>query len=337
MGGFTTTIIKGEAATHDGIIRTLRNFYTQDDLELFLLYFAGHGEMLPEIGKFSLHCFGSEAEDTIGTLAFSELVQRIRNKVPASTALLIVDACRSRMYRGPQMRGIGEGLPGSAMAEIRHESGQVPRFWEVDPESQERDRQFLVTFLSCGTGQFSYEDSSLGHGIFTYGLVEELFKCAGLVPLSRIRKRVGDFTVRHCRKNRLDPVQIPEWIEPSISGEVYLGVPREVGTPLKNNITERRARRRFNMSLAARMELPNSTQNAIGVRIHDISSSGVFLESDSRIIEGQELLLHLALPANIAGPEDVAIRARGTVLRVREEINKWLAAIRLTHYEFEPM
>src|SRR5271166_4827565 len=67
-GGFTTTVLKGKAATHDGVVRALRRFYDQEDVGLFLLFFADHGEMLSEIGKFSLHCFGSEAQDTIGTL-----------------------------------------------------------------------------------------------------------------------------------------------------------------------------------------------------------------------------------------------------------------------------
>jgi hypothetical protein len=337
-GGFTTTILKGKAATHDGIIRALRKFYEQEDLGLFLLFFAGHGEMLSEIGKFSLHCFGSEAQDTIGTLTLSEVAQRVRDKIPAPTSVLIVDACRSRMYRGPQRRGPDQGLAAAAIADIRQISELVPRFWEPESVLQLQE-QFLVTFLSCGVGQYSYEDSTLGHGIFTYGLVQELRGCRGAVPLGSLRKRVGDFTRAYCLDRRLVPVQIPEWIEPSVSGEVYLGEEptRRAASSISGSVSERRSVRRFIMTLPANIKLVHSPENVIPVRIRDISYRGAFLESGYPMAEGQEISMDLILQAQfVLSREDIHIRLLGTVLRVDREKDKWMAAIRLTNYEFVP-
>jgi hypothetical protein len=337
-GGFSTTTLKGKAATHDGIVHALRKFYNQKDLGLFLLYFAGHGEMLSEIGKFSLHCFGSEAQDTIGTLTLSEIAQRVRDKIPAPTAVLVIDACRSRMYRGAQPRGMGHGLSASALSDLRTITQQdVPHFWE--PESTRLPQeQFLITFMSCGVGQYSYEDGVLGHGIFTYGLAQELRGCRGAVPLSDLRKRVGDFTVAHCRAKKLAPVQIPEWVEPSISVEVYLGEEpsRKATNSSSSSGTERRAARRFRMSLPCKLKLTHSPENLFPVRIEDISFRGALLESDYPIGEGQEVWMELVLPDQVSGSGDILIELQGTIVRVERKAYKWKCAMAIHRYKFVP-
>jgi uncharacterized caspase-like protein len=337
-GGFSTTVLKGRDATHDGIIRALRQFYEQKDLGLFVLYFAGHGEMLSEIGKFSLHCFGSEVQDTIGTLTLSEIAQRVRDKIPAPSAVLLIDACRSRMYRGAQPRGADHGLSASALADLRTISQQdVPRFWEPDSVQQAQE-QFLITFMSCGVGQYSYEDSALGHGIFTYGLVQELRGCRGAVPLSDLRKRVGDFTTAHCKARKLVPVQVPEWVEPSISVEVYLG--RE--PPLKNtestrsSTEERRQARRFEMTLPCTLKLTHSPENVFPVRIKNISYRGAFLESDYPLGEGQEVWMELIIPKQLGIRDDKFIHLLGTVVRMERQNYRWKCAVAIHKYEFIP-
>ncbi len=345
-GGFSTTILKGKAATHDGIVRALREFYNQKDLGLFLLYFAGHGEMLSEIGKFSVHCFGSEAQDTIGTLTLSEIAQRVRDKIPAPTAVLVIDACRSRMYRGTQPRGMGHGLSASVLADLRTITQQdVPHFLKPGSTHLPQE-QFLITFMSCGVGQYSYEDSVLGHGIFTYGLVQEmgipgdgeLRGSRGAVPLSDLRKRVGDFTIAHCRAKKLAPVQIPEWVEPSISLEVYLGEePSSRATDSSlTSTTERREARRFKMSLPCKLKLAHSPENLFPVRIQDISYRGALLESDYPIGEGQEVFMQLVVPEQVSQSSEVFIELSGTVIRVERKAYKWEFGIAIHRYKFVP-
>lgn len=336
-GGFSTTVLKGKDATHDGIIRGLREFYNQKDLGLFVLYFAGHGEMLSEIGKFSLHCFGSEVQDTIGTLTLSEVAQRVRDKIPAPSAVLLIDACRSRMYRGTQPRGSDNGLSASAIADLRTISQhELPHFWE--PESTQSQEQFLITFMGCGVGQYSYEDSALGHGIFTYGLVQELRGCRGAVALSDLRKRVGDFTIAHCKTRKLVPVQIPEWVEPSISVEVYLGqVPPDKSVQSSRASTEeRREARRFELFLPCKLKLVHSPENVFPVRIKNISYRGTFLESDYPLDEGQEVWMELAIPKQMTHTDDKFIRLFGTVVRMERQSYRWKCAVAIHRYEFVP-
>lgn len=337
-GGFATTILKGRDATHDGIIRALRQFYDQKDLGLFVLYFAGHGEMLSEIGKFSLHCFGSEVQDTIGTLTLSEIAQRVRDKIPAPSAVLLIDACRSRMYRGTQPRGADKGLSASAIADLRTISQHdLPRFWEPESTHQFQE-QFLITFMSCGVGQYSYEDSALGHGIFTYGLVQELRGCRGAIPLSDLRKRVGDFTSAHCRAKKLAPMQIPEWIEPSISVEVYLGEepPHKSREAFSPSTVERREARRFELSLPCKLMLTHSPENVFPVQIKNISYRGALLESDYPLSEGQEVWMELIIPNQISRSGDKFIRLIGKVVRMERKNYKWMCAVAIQNYKFVP-
>lgn len=133
-------------------------------------------------------------------------------------------------------------------------------------------------------------------------------------------------------------MQIPEWIEPSVSGEVYLGEEpkRRAVSSTSGSVSERRAARRFIMTLPAKIKLVHSLENVIPSRIRDTSYRGAFLESGYPIAEGQEISMDLNLPMRIARPEDIGIRLLGTVLRVDREKDKWLAAIRITSYEFVP-
>ena len=44
--GFETSLLRGAEATPERIARSLRRYYQEEDLELFLFYFAGHGELI---------------------------------------------------------------------------------------------------------------------------------------------------------------------------------------------------------------------------------------------------------------------------------------------------
>jgi len=340
-GEFTIHTLKGPAATHDAIIRTLRRFYSEEDLGLFLLYFAGHGEMMFEIGKFCFHCFGSEAEDTIGALTLSEIAQRIRNKIPAPSAALIIDACRSRMYRSTSRRGSLKGFGHSVVSDLKSISDEVPRFWEQPPLDSPQD-QYLVTLLSCGPGQFSYEDSELRHGIFTYGLVQELRGSQGAVPLGEIRKRVGDFTRARCRYNNLFPLQTPEWIEPSFSGELFLGAePSEVSDPDSQRLvgTDRRSLRRYEMQLPVKARLAHGPENVIPTVTEDISAHGMRIISEYPASVGHDITMDVTMPSGISETQaQVCVRTKGKIVRVETATAKhrrtWKIAATIAAYKF---
>lgn len=219
LSGFSTKILSGKQAARDEIIRGLRTFYDVDDLDLFLFYFSGHGEYIPEVGLHYLHCYGSERGDTLGTLKTQEWANRIERKIWASQIVMVMDACRNRIYRGAQTRG-SPGLDSSVPSALKEISNHTYSDSSAPDYMGER---FFYTLLSCGAGQFSYEDEELKQGLFTYALVKEIKENGAELPLNKLHKKVGEYTFKRCRKNNWYPYQIPEWLEPSVTVDVYLG------------------------------------------------------------------------------------------------------------------
>jgi hypothetical protein len=218
---FRTVTLLGEAASRAEVMRVLKGFGGEDDLDLFLFYFSGHGELLRGAGTHCLHCFGSEARDTIETLNLHEWSQRIRTDVPARQSLLVVDACRDEPYRDVQIRGAA-GLDYSVVAALKAASGAARDIGVAARPARGR-AHLQFSFLASGAGQVSYEDDALRHGIFTHALVETLRSQGRTRPLNEVRKAVGGWTYEWCRSRKLSPEQVPEWIEPSLPGDLFLG------------------------------------------------------------------------------------------------------------------
>jgi hypothetical protein len=218
VAGFSTKILLGNRAGITEIIKGLCSFYQEDTLDLFLFYFAGHGELIREVGMHCLHCYGSERGDIVGTLNIQDWATRIKKRIPAHRIVLMVDACRDRVYRGVRSTGspgLDPTVP-SALKEIsNHSRGDISMHNYIG-------KKFLFTLLSCGIDQVSFEDDELGHGIFTDALVKEIRENGKELPLSKLSKKVGEYTFERCKKKGWYPHQIPEWIEPSIPVEVYL-------------------------------------------------------------------------------------------------------------------
>jgi hypothetical protein len=239
LSGFSTKILPGKQATRDEIIHGLHTFYDVDDLDLFLFYFSGHGEYIPEVGLHYLHCYGSERGDTLGTLKTQEWANRIERRIWANQIVLVMDACRNRIYRGAQTRGT-PGLDSSVPSALKEISGHTHSDSSTPDYMGER---FFYTLLSCGAGQFSYEDEELKQGLFTYALVKEIKENGAKFPLNKLHKKVGEYTFKRCKRNNWYPYQIPEWIEPSVTLDVYLGgivdknFPGDEKIPLKKDVT----------------------------------------------------------------------------------------------------
>jgi uncharacterized caspase-like protein len=217
--GFETLRLLGSHATVAGITEALPA-NSHQDLDLFLFFFAGHGEYIPAVGLHCLHCYGSKAGDTIGAIRLTEWEERIRNTVNTASSLVVVDACRNEVYRGVQQRGAGTGLEPSLIADV-----QVVTDRDIGPQPAGKQSTLLYTLLSCGPRQVSYEDAELGHGVFTHALTEEVRAGGARRPMGQLRKEVGGRTVKWCNDRRIRPVQMPYWIEPSLPGELFLTDP----------------------------------------------------------------------------------------------------------------
>jgi len=82
-------------------------------------------------------------------------------------------------------------------------------------------------------------------------------------------------------------------------------------------MTERRAARRYDLSLPVLVRLPiNKDSQSHTGQTRDISTRGVYFVLDKEIASGTEIDFTLTLPAEITRGTEVFVRAHGKVVRV---------------------
>ncbi len=98
-------------------------------------------------------------------------------------------------------------------------------------------------------------------------------------------------------------------------------------------MTERRAARRYDLSLPVIIRVPPGRETeARNGRTRDISTRGVYFTLDQDLSPGSELDITLTLPAEITQGTEVFVRAQGKVVRVERKgedgsLNVGVAAI----------
>ena len=126
--------------------------------DVFLFYYAGHGVMSTESKDFYivpydvLQLYG--ADDALAQKGISAReLQEYSKNIPAQKQLFILDACQSAgALEAISMRGAAEE---KAIAQLARSTGT---HW----------------LTASGTEQFATEFSQLGHGVFTYALLQGL-------------------------------------------------------------------------------------------------------------------------------------------------------------------
>lgn len=85
-------------------------------------------------------------------------------------------------------------------------------------------------------------------------------------------------------------------------------------------MTERRAARRYDLSLPViiRIPLEREGQSRNG-KTRDISTRGLYFTIDQELAPGSELDITLTLPAEITRGTEVFVRAQGRVVRVEKK------------------
>lgn len=84
-------------------------------------------------------------------------------------------------------------------------------------------------------------------------------------------------------------------------------------------MTERRAARRYDLSLPVIIRVPlNKESQPRNGRTRDISTRGLFFTIDSDLAAGSDLDITLTLPAEITRGTEVYVRAQGKVVRVEK-------------------
>ncbi|MEX2327881.1 MAG: caspase family protein, partial [Pseudomonadales bacterium] len=130
--------------------------------DAFLFFYAGHGVMSePEDGKRAdfymalsevVRLYGDNPGLEVGGISATEMTELTRN-IQARKQMIVLDACQSggavQMFA---MRGAAEQ---KAILQLARSAG-------------------LVVLASTGTEQYATEFASLGHGVFTYALLQGL-------------------------------------------------------------------------------------------------------------------------------------------------------------------
>ncbi len=210
-----------------------------DDDDRFLFYYSGHGASIAdEAGNIEPEAAQGNDEwlflypdnpdwntqewldQTINDDALGLIISELEAKIK----IVILDSCNSGGFigTGPGVDGIPSdythGQATSAGA------GDVFRAFFSFPDSQKADilTSQAIVMSAAGETEESWEDSSIGHGIFTYFLLKS--------PAEGDGNKDGWITITeaydYCRKKIEE-----EWNSPN-SGENYHYLPHITGTPV---------------------------------------------------------------------------------------------------------
>ena len=139
-------------AVRDHLSYTIRNLAEGD---LFIFYYAGHG--FHGSGGNRLSTYDTNRNNVTGTslLMGDDLLVPLA-KSECNQALVFVDACAEQFRDVVESRDVITNL----------EAEEVEQFFDSS--------WYLGVFLSCSPGEKSYPAAILGHGIWTYFLLEAL-------------------------------------------------------------------------------------------------------------------------------------------------------------------
>ncbi len=163
--------IYNEQATKENIISKLKGLQATHPQDAVIIYLAGHGENISDRWYFIPHELTyPEREDDVKTKGISsdEFAEHIKN-IKAQKVLVLIDACKSGAvlvaFRGFEDR--------KALAQLSRAAG--------------------VHVIAASTkDQFAAEVKDLGHGVFTYTLLEGLKGSAsGGTETVTVRKLMG--------------------------------------------------------------------------------------------------------------------------------------------------
>ncbi len=161
-----------------------------------MLYFSGHG-MLDPATQEAVLCFSDTNQNNLLNtgLPMQELVEML-SKSPAKQQLLCLDTCHSG-----DMALLNSG--GSARDAETPVSNSTPQLMSVLRQRASQSKGFCA-LLSCDRGQKSWEFPELGHGVFTYylmqGLSGEAADNSGFIDADGLYKYVYRQTVQYIDK-----------------------------------------------------------------------------------------------------------------------------------------
>lgn len=158
-----STVISNRAATRQGVMAALRKLRDANPEDVIVIYAATHGDVIDD--EFHLLLQGlryplsARRVKTTG-IAFDEFARELE-QLDARRVLLLLDTCKS----------------GDALEDLQSEFR--------DRRALQRFGNLLGVHLIAATakGQLATESSVLGHGVFTYSIVEGLQGKADRAPV----------------------------------------------------------------------------------------------------------------------------------------------------------
>lgn len=161
-----------------------------------MLYFSGHGMLEPQHQQAVLCLVDTRQDDLLATgLALQELMQ-ILGTSSANQQLVCLDTCHSG-----DMRLVAKG--GRARRAINTALNPAPQVMEILRQRAAQSKGFCA-LLSCDQGQQSWEFPELGHGLFTYYLMQGLLGAAadshGVIEADGLYKYVYRQTLQYIDK-----------------------------------------------------------------------------------------------------------------------------------------
>jgi hypothetical protein len=100
---------------------------------------------------------------------------------------------------------------------------------------------------------------------------------------------------------------------------------------------DRRAARRFSMSLPMRVVAPEAHSQELRASTRDVSYRGLFFLTETKFEVGAQIDFVLTLPQKLSSTGEVDIRCRGQIVRVEAGSNGRVGvAAKIERYEFLP-
>jgi len=194
-----------------GILRSKLRLFTAslDPEDTAFVFYAGHG--FADQNKNYLTCHDSQVPDLVGTSISMQSVFDGLRKSAAKHVIMFFDSCHSGLVLDESMRGIYSDLSEEELDDFFSES------------------KSRLCFTACRSDEVSRSNATLGHGIWTYHLIEafaanapEATEKASLITPTSLQNYLSSSVKRTLRRLYTTPVIQTPWLAGGLSRDFVI-------------------------------------------------------------------------------------------------------------------